>query len=142
MEAHGYGAVLATPAEPDALIRELMAKMAQMTAKPLSDYSHQWTALRQKIVEIAPTQAANSTPQGMIRIEGGTFDFKVEGIEIEGSDDIGVDAQYPWEDSARRFHQHLMQIKPYYIDKYPVTNSEFKKYLDVSHYHPKDDLNF
>ena len=28
------------------------------------------------------------------------------------------------------------------MDKYPVTNAEFKKFLDASHYHPKDDLNF
>ena len=35
-----------------------------------------------------------------------------------------------------------MQIKPFYIDKYPVTNAQFKKFLDATHYHPKDDLNF
>ncbi len=142
MEAHGYGAVYAAPDQPDAKIKNLMAKMAQMTAKPLSDYSHEWTALPQKLVDIAPTQPATSAPEGMIRIEGGDYDFKVEGVEIEGSDDAGVDVQYPWEDSARRYHEHRMQIKPFYIDKYPVTNAEFKKFLNASHYHPKDDLNF
>ena len=141
-EAHGYGAILATPGEPDAHLKELMATMAKMTGKPLSSYSHEWTALSQKIVDIPPTQPASSTPDGMIRIDGGNYDFKVEGIEIEGTDDIGVDVQYPWEDSARRFHEHPMQIKPFYIDKYPVTNAEFKKFLDATHYHPKDDLNF
>ena len=35
-----------------------------------------------------------------------------------------------------------MQIKPFYMDKYPVTNAEFKKFLDATHYHPKDSLNF
>ena len=30
----------------------------------------------------------------------------------------------------------------FYIDKYPVTNAEFKKFLDASHYHPQNDLNF
>jgi formylglycine-generating enzyme required for sulfatase activity len=35
-----------------------------------------------------------------------------------------------------------VRIKPFYIDKYPVTNAEFKKFLDASHYHPADDLNF
>ena len=78
----------------------------------------------------------------MIRVPGGDYLFESQGIEIEGSDDIGVDVQYPWENSARRFHEHRMQIKPFYIDKYPVTNAEFKKFLDASHYHPKDDLNF
>jgi gamma-glutamyl hercynylcysteine S-oxide synthase len=142
IEAHGYGAILATGGEPDASTKKLMAKMSEMTAKPLSSYSHEWTSLPQKLVEIAPTQPARSAPEGMVRVEGGDFDFKVEGIEIEGSDDVGVDVQYSWEDSARRFHEHPMKIKSFYIDKYSVTNAEFKKFLDSSHYHPKDDLNF
>ena len=33
-------------------------------------------------------------------------------------------------------------MKSFWIDKYPVTNAEFKKFLDAAHYHPKDDLNF
>src|SRR5260370_13641065 len=35
-----------------------------------------------------------------------------------------------------------MQIEPFFIDKYPVTNAEFKKFLDTAHYQPKDSLNF
>jgi iron(II)-dependent oxidoreductase len=141
-EAHGFGAILATAGEPDPRAKALMTKMAEMTAKPLESYSHQWTSLPQKLVEIAATTPAPSAPEGMVKIEGGNFDFKVEGIEIEGSDDVGVDVQYPWEDSARRFHEHPMQIKSFYIDKYPVTNAEFKKFLDATHYRPKDDGNF
>ena len=68
--------------------------------------------------------------------------LKVAGIEIEGSNEAGVDVQYPWEDSPRWFHEHPMHLKSFYIDKYPVTNAEFKKFLDSSHYHPQDDLNF
>ena len=141
-EAHGYGAILAQPGEPDAGIRALMAKMKQMTAEPLASYSHEWKALGQQVVEIAPTAPAGSAPEGMVRIPGGDYLFKVEGIEIEGDDDIGVDVQYPWEESARRFHEHRMQIKPFFMDKYPVTNADFKKFLDASHYHPADELNF
>ena len=40
------------------------------------------------------------------------------------------------------YHEHQMQIKPFYIDKYPVTNAEFKKFLDATHYQPKDDSQF
>jgi len=50
--------------------------------------------------------------------------------------------QYPWEDSPRRFHQHSMQIASFWIDKYPVTNAQFKRFIDNSHYHPADDANF
>jgi formylglycine-generating enzyme required for sulfatase activity len=78
----------------------------------------------------------------MVRIAGGPYIFKVAGIEIEGSNDIGVDVQYPWEDSPRRFHEHPMEIKSFFIDKYPVTNAQFKKFLDATNYHPQDDLNF
>jgi gamma-glutamyl hercynylcysteine S-oxide synthase len=142
IEAHGYGAVLAAVGEPETRVKDLMTKMAGMTRKPLSAFPDAWSSLPQKLVEIAPTRPATSAPEGMIRIEGGNFDFKVEGIEIEGTDDVGVDVQYPWENSARRFHEHPMQIRPFYMDKYPVTNAEFKRFLDSSHYHPKDDLNF
>jgi formylglycine-generating enzyme required for sulfatase activity len=141
-EAHGYGAILAVAGDPDASLRDLMARMAQMTEKPLSSYSHEWTHLPQKLVDIPPTKPVGSAPEGMIRVDGGAYNFKVEGIEIEGTDDVGVDVQYPWEDSPRRFHEHPMEIKPFYIDKYPITNAQFRKFLDASHYHPKDDLNF
>jgi iron(II)-dependent oxidoreductase len=107
-----------------------------------AERSHEWQKTAQALVEIAPTKVATSVPEVMIRVEGGDYQFTVQGIEIEGSNDIGVDVQYPWEDSPRRFHEHRMQIKPFYIDKYPVTNAEFKTFLDSSKYHPKDDLNF
>jgi formylglycine-generating enzyme required for sulfatase activity len=141
-EAHGYSAILAQPGEPDGHLRELLGSMKQMTAKPLSDYSHEWKALPQQLVQIQPTAPASSAPEGMVRIPGGDYLFRIEGIEIEGSDDIGVDVQYPWETSARRFHEHRMDIKPFYMDKYPVTNAEFKTFLDATHYHPADDRNF
>jgi len=140
-EAHGYGAILAT-STLDSKTQQFLEKMKVMTAKPLSSFSHEWQKNLQTLVEIAPTKAATSAPEGMIRIDGSDYLFTVQGIEIEGSNDIGVDVQYPWEDSPRRFHEHRMQIKPFYIDKYPVTNTEFKKFLDLSRYHPKDDLNF
>jgi formylglycine-generating enzyme required for sulfatase activity len=142
IEAHGFGAVLATDGEPDAAMRHLMARMKSMTATPLSSYANEWKQMPQQLVEIAPTAPAVNAPKDMILIPGGDFLFKVKGIEVEGTDDIGLDVQYPWENSARRFHEHQMQIKSFYIDRFPVTNAQFKRFLDASHYHPKDDLNF
>jgi len=142
MDAHGYGAILAMPGEPDAQMQELMAKMRVLTAKPLSLFSHEWKPLTQQMVEIPPSKASNTVPEGMIHIDGGDFLFRVEGIETEGLNDVGVDVQYPWEDIARRYHEHRMQIKPFYIDKYPVTNAQFKRFVEESHYHPHDDQNF
>jgi len=141
-EAHGYGAILATPTAPDASIQTLLGKMKLMTAQPLAGFSHEWKTFGQQLVEIAPTKPLSTAPAGMIRIDGADFEFRVEGIEIEGTDDVGVDVQYPWENAPRRFHEHKMHLKPYFIDKYPVTNSEFKKFLDATRYKPADDLNF
>jgi len=142
MEAHGYGALLATPTAPDAGMQALMSKMKGMTAKSLETYSHEWVVTPQKIVPITATKPPSGSPADMVKIPESDFRFRIEGIEIEGFDDIGVDVQYPWEDTPRRFHDHPMHIKAFWIDKYPVTNAQFKKFMDASHYQPKDELNF
>lgn len=142
IEAKGYAAILATNSQPEEKIGTLMSKMKALTATPLATYSHEWKFQPQQIVPIQATKAASNAPAGMVKIPEVDFLFKVSGIEIEGFNDMGVDVQYPWEDSPRRFHEHPMHIRAFYIDKYPVTNSEFKKFLDATHYHPKDDLNF
>jgi iron(II)-dependent oxidoreductase len=142
IEAKGYGAILATNAEPDAALQSLLSKMKQMTSAMLGRYPHAWKFLPQQIVPIKPTDRATSAPEGMVKIPAADFLFDVSGIEIEGTNEMGVDVQYPWEDSPRRFHRHSIHIDSFYIDKYPVTNAEFKKFLDASHYHPNDDLNF
>lgn len=142
IESNGFAAVFATNSEPDAKMQKLMSVMKQMTAKPLASLSNEHGVLEQKIVPIATTRTNSTAPVSMIQIPEGDFLFKVSGIEIEGSDDIGVDVQYPWENGPRRFHEHPMHIKSFYIDKYPVTNVEFKRFLDATRYHPKDDINF
>jgi gamma-glutamyl hercynylcysteine S-oxide synthase len=142
VEAHGYGALLATKTAPNAGIQALISKMKEMTANPLASYSHEWMVLPQQTVPMAGTKPPAASPAGMVKIPAGNFVFKVQGIEIEGFNDIGVDVQYPWEDSPRRFHEHPMQVKSFWIDTYPVTNAQFKKFLDSAHYHPQDDLNF
>jgi formylglycine-generating enzyme required for sulfatase activity len=70
------------------------------------------------------------------------FRFEVHGIEIEGGNDIGVDVQYPWEDAPRRYHSHEMKLGSFLLDKYPVTNEQFKKFIDAAHYSPADSHNF
>jgi len=142
IEANGYGAVLATPKEPSDRVKDLMERMSAMTSKPLASFSHQWTVLTQKLVDIPATTPTAQAPSGMVRIPGGNFIFRVHGTEIEGGADPGVDVQYPWEDSPRRFHEHAMQINPFYIDTFPVTNAQFKQFLDAAHYMPSDKLNF
>jgi formylglycine-generating enzyme required for sulfatase activity len=140
--AHGYGAVLATEDGADDSLQLFLASMKFLAEKPLADFSDEWKFLPQQQVEIQPTQSAKTAPPGMVLIPGGPFNFVVSGIEIEGKDAVGVDVQYPWEDSPRRYHWHHMIIKPFYMDRYPVTNVKFKKFLDATGYHPRDDYNF
>ncbi len=142
LEANGYGAILATPSEPSNAIKSLMEHMAQMTRQPLASFSHEHTIVPQTMVAIAATKPAAEAPEGMIRIPGGDFVFAVNGTEIEGGANPGVDVQYPWEDVPRRYHEHKMQVAPFFIDKYPVTNAQFKQFLDATHYSPKDPINF
>jgi iron(II)-dependent oxidoreductase len=142
IEAHGYGAILASHSAPDSGIQALMSKMKVLTAKPLASYSHQWTVLPQQIVPIASTKVPSGSPADMVKIPAADFLFRVQGIEVEGFNDIGVDVQYPWEDTARRFHEHPMHVKSFWMDKYPVTNAQFKKFMDATHYNPQDSLNF
>src|SRR5208337_4976470 len=143
VEAHGFGAVLATegtPASSDT--QKLLSEMHGLAGARLATLSHEWKVLPQRMVEIAPTRRAKAPPAGMVRIPEADFEFQAAGIMIEGGNDIGVDVQYPWEDAPRRYHLHKMHIKSFYIDKYPVTNAEFKKFLEATSYHPKDDHNF
>jgi formylglycine-generating enzyme required for sulfatase activity len=142
IEAHGYGAVLAATGESDEELHSLLGRMSRLSQKRFQDFSHEWKFLPQQIVPIDATKPAGTAPAGMVRIPGSTFEFRVSGIEIEGENDLGVDVQYPWEDAPRRHHLRTMEIKAFYIDKFPVTNADFKKFVDATHYHPKDDHNF
>ncbi len=142
VEANGYGAILATPGAPSDAIKNLMQRMAVMTAKPLASFSHEPAVLQQHLVDIPVTKPAAEAPEGMVKIPGGSFVFRVRGTEIEGGSMNGVDVQYSWENSPRRFHEHAMTIKPFFIDKFPVTNAQFKQFLDAAHYAPRDAGNF
>ncbi len=143
IEASGYGAVLAQPEPADPALAGFLKEMRDLTARPLSAFPKAWHFLPQRIVPIAATAAVAQTPEGMIRVPGAAgFLFEVHGVEIEGGDDIGVDVQYPWEDSPRRYHSRKIPIAAFYIDKFPVTNREFAAFLKASGYRPADDHNF
>ena len=142
LEAKGFGAVLSTSGGLDEKTRRLMTEMHALTAKPLSSYSREWSPLTQKMLTSGTTARTSSAPPGMVRIPGGEFLFKVRGTAIEGVDGPGADVQYPWESSPRNDHEQVVSISSFWMDKYPVTNSQFKQFLDASHYHPQDGGNF
>jgi formylglycine-generating enzyme required for sulfatase activity len=140
--AKGFGALLALDGEIDESITNLMATMRQHTERPLGELSTEWTFLPQTFVESQPTPPAKETPEGMIRIPARSFDFVVSGIEIEGGNLVGVDVQYPWEEAPRRHHRAPIEIDSYFIDQYPVTNTDFEQFLRATSYKPADGHNF
>ena len=133
LETKGFGAVIASRKK---------VTMPKLGTKPLQSFPGEWKALAQKMVEVKPTKPAAKAPAGMVTIPAGEFTFKVGGVEIEGYTWKGLDFQYPWEASARRSHLKRMQIDAFHIDRYPVTNADFRKFIDATGYHPKDDHNF
>jgi|SRR5579872_6123194 len=139
VDARGYGAIIATSRPED--MRRFLYEMGAM-ARFSSRLSTEWRVTNQRIVPNSPTEKPAAPPAGMIQIPAGAFEFRVAGIEIEGGNDVGVDVQYPWENEPRRFHRELMQMKSFYIDKFPVTNAEFKKFIDATQYKPRDAHNF
>jgi formylglycine-generating enzyme required for sulfatase activity len=119
-----------------------MTYMAERSRRSLSTYSRGWNPVPQTLVQIPSTKSAATAPPDMVRIPEADFDFTVNGIEIEGGNDPGVDVQYPWENEPRRYHHHTIHIHTFFIDRTPVTNGQFKKFLDATHYRPADDHNF
>jgi formylglycine-generating enzyme required for sulfatase activity len=143
LEANGYGALLSIESSAvNAELTSFLDGMRQLSQRGLDSFSKERNILRQQVAEIALTPHAATPPAGMIAIPGGEFTFTVSGIEIEGDNQIGVDVQYEGEDVPRRSHRSVIQVKPFYIDRYPVTNAEFKKFVDATKYHPRDDHNF
>jgi gamma-glutamyl hercynylcysteine S-oxide synthase len=143
IDAQGFAAVLATAENPTpAALQSLLNDMAARSTQPLAAFSRQWKFVPQTMVVSAPTKVTDAPPPGMLLIPAADYDFAVQGIEIEGGNDPGVDVQYPWEDAPRRYHRKRMHVTSFYIDRTPVTNQQFKQFLDATKYHPADDHNF
>ena len=142
VEANGFAAILATSESATPEFQALLEKMHTFAQKPLAGYSNEWKTLPQQLVPITKTEAARGAPKDMVQIPAADFTFKVNGIEIEGTNDDGLDVQYPGEPSARRYHNLKVHIESFWIDKYPVTNAQFKQFLEATHYRPADNHNF
>ncbi|MGB8913538.1 MAG: SUMF1/EgtB/PvdO family nonheme iron enzyme [Candidatus Sulfotelmatobacter sp.] len=143
IEGRGFGAVLAAEEDPPTgKLKDVLGYMEQRSRRPLSSFSREWQAVPQIMVETKATKPASVAPSGMVMIPAGDYNFQVHGIEIEGGNDPGVDVQYPWENSGRRYHTHPMHIPAFYMDRILITNADFARFLSATGYHPKDDHNF
>ena len=141
LDADGYGAILQTAASGPELT-SLLQEMSRRSAIPLSAFSRDWTPLAQQSVALERTRFMKSPRPEMSRIPSADFIFRVSGVEIEGENDEGVDVQYSGEPSARRYHALRVHIPSFWIDTTPITNLDFKRFMDATHYRPSDLHNF
>jgi len=92
------------------------------------------------LVDIPLTKLATKAPVGTVLVpREENYTFVVSGVEIEGDDAHGVDAQYPWEEHPQRNHQRTLAVGPFYMDKFPVTVANYSAYLEATNYTPVDD---
>ncbi len=80
------------------------------------------------ISESKKTTGVSEVPQGMVPIPAGKFTLRT----THGDDFI----PYPVDG------EELMTMPALYMDKFPVTNEQFQKFLTASHYIPSDTSNF
>jgi formylglycine-generating enzyme required for sulfatase activity len=143
IEAKGFGAVLAsTPAALPGGFTSFLREMRRAAQRPLSSYSAANTVVAQTMTPIRSTARPAQTPPGMVAIPGADFAFIASGTEIEGGDTAGVDVQYPWETQPGRNHDHVVAIRPFYIDRTEVTNAQYQQFMDAAGYQPADSHNF
>lgn len=148
MEPWGYGGVLRLDAgdiNPGFDIDDIDAWMEARAIRaelPLQALCSEWKPLLQQLVPIAPTSPRADAPGGMLTIPPGEFDFVVTGIEVEGQTWAGLDVQMPWESAPRRAHRRRLSMSRFHIDRCPVSNAQFARFLADSGYWPVDDHHF
>ncbi|MCF8241391.1 MAG: formylglycine-generating enzyme family protein [Melioribacteraceae bacterium] len=84
------------------------------------------------ISRIERTEPAETTPEGMVKVTGGEYIFMMEPTE-----DPNPVVFYPDYSSPRNIN-----IKTFYMDKYPVTNQQYYEFMQESGYQPADKSNF
>jgi formylglycine-generating enzyme required for sulfatase activity len=82
-----------------------------------------------RISASSSTKPVKKPPAGMAAIPAGQFMFKT----THGDEFIG----YPKMDE-----DSLFNMRAFYMDRYPVTNIQFKRFMDASGYSPADTVNF
>ncbi|MCF8302189.1 MAG: formylglycine-generating enzyme family protein [Bacteroidales bacterium] len=85
------------------------------------------------ISSVNTTKSASSTPEGMIKIPGGSYSF----VRKRAKGTAGTFIPYP--DLGDTLE---MKMDGFYMDQYPVTNAGYKEFIDQSGYFPMDTTNY
>jgi iron(II)-dependent oxidoreductase len=81
------------------------------------------------ISETDVTALVRKVPEGMVKIPEGLFKFhSTHGDDFISYPDYNEDSTY--------------RMTAFYMDRFPVTNHQFKEFLDATHYVPEDTANF
>jgi len=145
IEGNGFGSVLSVRQDKmNKAFKRFLTEMNILARKSLKSYSTAWAPLQQQLVSIQKTVLYPNIPEGMVLIPGtSAYIFKSIGVMIEGNDlPSAIGVQHPWEEHPSRSQTHTINIPSFYIDRYPITNKQFKQFVDDTKYHPKDDHNF
>ncbi|MBK6948901.1 MAG: SUMF1/EgtB/PvdO family nonheme iron enzyme [Haliscomenobacter sp.] len=86
-------------------------------------------SLARKVSKSQQTEPADQLPQGMVRIPTGKFVMRV----TYGDNFIPHPTDYPKEEVA---------VRGFFMDKHPVTNAQFRDFLNKSGYVPADTSHF
>jgi len=171
LEAHGYGALLVTGRDLPVLpllarmqhltaipLENLNSEWAPLQQEMVGMVNSQ-ASTSSRMVEIKRTKYTFRTAG--VELEGGCdLSHDTWGVCCQqsrqcpqdpecsnpcanaGEDSRGVDAQFPWEIMPGRFHTRIIEVGPFYIDRYLVTKGEYAKYLHENGYAPREDYNF
>ena len=85
------------------------------------------------ISHVQRTTLASKAPTGMVEIPSREFTFKPTRSFLSPNEVI----PYPGDSTTRS-----VNVKKFYIDQFPITNGQFKVFLNATKYKPKDTTNF
>jgi iron(II)-dependent oxidoreductase len=143
IDAHGFAAVIETNEPPlvGSGLALLLPAMRDRARHHLAAEWREWSYLSQRMVLLAETPRKTVLPDEMLRIPAAKdWKFSVRGTEGEALE--GEDVQYPWETHPQREHEARRDIAAFYLDRTPVTNRQYKMYLEKYEFQPVDGHNF
>lgn len=77
-----------------------------------------------------PPKATRPAPGPMVRIHGATFSMGIDADQVSSFQKIfSIDAPQLFQDEVPK---HEVTIDNYFIDQFPVTNAQFKRFTDVN----------
>lgn len=156
LEPYGFGSIFVVASgKTVGGLDEFLRGMSAMTVTRLADYSMKRPLLKQTLVsdgQSEPKLAATTTTalsiadeDGMVHIRGSSsWWFNVSGVQIEPVvawtptwSEFGTGVQFPWEHRPWNNHSVRLAIQDFRIDKHPVTNAAYARFLSSSKYQPK-----